>query len=191
MEVPSSPLVDDRAGIALRPWHPHDGPALVTAWSTPDIAAHSAAPAQPSLGAAQRWIGGGEVRAAAGISLDLVVGPAAGGAVWGEVGLARLHLRDRDGTGSDRWVWEVGWWIVPDQRGRGAATAATGLLARWAVSTAGITAAVARIRPGNPASEAVARRLGLTRRGRFAADVDLWAGPLAVAARPGGPAEPV
>jgi RimJ/RimL family protein N-acetyltransferase len=187
VEAPSPPLGDDRGGIALRPWHPDDGRALVAAWSTPDIAAHSAAPAQPTLEAAQRWIGGGEVRAAAGISFDLVVGPAAGGAVWGEVGLARLHLRSRDGGGPERRVWELGWWIVPDQRGRGLATAATGLLAHWAVSTMGIIAAVARIGPGNPASEAVARRLGLTRRGRFDADVDLWAGPLAAAGPPSGP----
>ncbi|HXH57875.1 GNAT family N-acetyltransferase [Iamia sp.] len=185
------PLVDDRGGLALRPWHPDDGRALVAAWSTPDIAAHSAAPAHADLEAAQRWIGGGEVRVAAGVSLDLVVGPVAGGAVWGEVGLARLHLRSRDGAGPQRRVWELGWWIVPDQRGRGLATAATGLLAHWAVSTMGITAAVARIEPGNLASEAVARRLGLTRRGRFDADVDLWAGPLGAAARPSGPPGPV
>lgn len=169
-------LVDPAAGIALRPWRADDGPALAAAWADPDVARWASVPSDPSLDAARAWIAGAEVRAAAGAALDLVVGPVGGDEVWGEVGLARLRLRAA-GVG-ERAVGDVGWWVAAAHRGRGVATAAVRLL----VATADPSwhPLVARIAPGHVASEAVAARAGLVRRGRLDAAHDLWVLPATV-----------
>ena len=121
------------------------------------------------------------MRAAAGVAVDLVIAPPEGPEVWGEVGLVRRRWRAAGGGGDERTVWEVGWWVLPDHRGGGLAAAATALLGRWARAELGVETWVARIGPGNVASQRVATRLGLGRRGRVDADHDLWAGPV-----PGG-----
>ena len=52
------------------------------------------------------------------------------------------------------------------------------LLGTWAGPALGIGAWVARIAPDHGASQRVAAAAGLTRRGRFDAEHELWAGPL-------------
>ncbi|MGI8938098.1 MAG: GNAT family N-acetyltransferase [Iamia sp.] len=179
-------LVAPTAGIRLRPWGEADAGALVAAWHRPDIAGRSRGSDDRSLAAAARWIAGAEARAAAGLAVDLVVGPLEGDAVWGEVGVVRRQLR---AAGQDpdvvRTVWEVGWWVVPTERGRGLASAAVALLGAWAGGALDITGWVARIEPTNRASHVVARAAGMVRRGRFDADHDLWAGAV-----PGSPPVP-
>lgn len=177
----TGPVLVDRAGrFRLRPWGPDDAPALVAAWAVPDVADRSRAPGDRSIEAAARWIDGAEVRVAAGLAVDLVVAPSVGPAVWGEVGLVRRRWRPADG-GDERTVHEVGWWVLPEHRGQGLAAAATGVLGRWARAELGVVTWVARIGPAHLASQRVADRLGLARRGRFDDDHDLWVGPV-----PGG-----
>jgi RimJ/RimL family protein N-acetyltransferase len=168
---PPLPLIDATAGIALRAWRADDAPALAAAWADPDVARWATVPGERSLAAAARWIGGAPLRAGTGASVDLVVGPVDGAEVWGEVGVARLRLR---ADGDERTVWDVGWWVVASQRGRGVARAAVALLAGWASSDGGLTPLVARIAPGHLASEAVATGAGFTRRGPFDPGHDLW-----------------
>ncbi len=174
-------LVDRSAGLRLRPWHPAEAAVLVEAWATPDIAGRARAGADRSLEGAARWIRGAAARASAGLAIDLVIAPLDGTAVWGEVGLVRRRLRSSGGSSLERTVWEVGWWVLPAERGRGRAARAVTRLGTWAGPALGVEAWVARIEPGNVASARVAEAVGLTRRGGFDAGRDLWAGPL-----PGG-----
>ncbi len=76
---------------------------------------------------------------------------------------------------------EIGWGIVHDCWGRGYATEAATAAIDWAIDTLGWTDIIHVIEPRNPASQAVARKLGSRNRGRGSlpppsADVvvDLW-----------------
>ena len=180
--VPELPvLVAPGGGLRLRPWRPADAEALVAAWSVADIAGQARGGDDRTLAGAAHWIAGAPSRAAAGLAVDLVVGPATGPEVWGEVGVVRRRLRSAaaaTGEPEERTVWEVGWWIRPEARGHGRAEAAVRCVGPWLAEALGIEAVVARIAPANGASRRVARRLGLVRQGRFDDDHDLWVGPV-------------
>lgn len=177
-------LTDGTGRFRLRPWIPSDAPSLVAAWSVPDIARRSRPPGERSRALADRWIAGAELRRATGLVTDLVIAPPSGPEVWGEVGLVRRRWRGSDGS-PERTVWELGWWVLPAHRGRGLAEAASTVLGGWAGPALGLAAWVARIEPGNVASQRVATRLGLEQRGRFDDHHDLWSGPLPASARDG------
>jgi RimJ/RimL family protein N-acetyltransferase len=179
LPLPDPPLVDEAAGIRLRPWVPtrQDAESLAAAWSDPAIAAANRVPDDASVEVAERWFAGDAARREAGRSLDLVVTPLAdrataggggGGAVLGEVGLRNLDpVR--------RWA-EISWWVLPRHRGHGLATAATRLVVAWALSPEGLHLAQvwARIGPSNAASAHVATAAGLADLGP-AAGAHIWA----------------
>ena len=116
---------------------------------------------------AARWIAGEAGRRTSDRALDLVVAPAGDEAtVLGEVGLRNLDRARRRA--------EIGWWIAPDHRGRGLATAAVRLLATWALGPpCALLQVWARIDPANTASAGVAAAAGLTRLGT-AGGTDVW-----------------
>lgn len=173
---PDPALVDPTAGLRLRRWRVEDAPALAAAWAVGDIGEQAAPPGTASVADAERWIAGTDVRLREGLALDLVVAPATGpDAVWGEVGLSRLRLRAGP---AERHEWDVGWWVRPERRGRGVATAAARLLVAWATTDLGLGRVVARIERGAAASEAVATRAGLGRLGPAGGAHDLWGGPV-------------
>lgn len=172
--LPAPPLVDAARGLVLRPWRSSDALALATAWAVPDIAAQATVPGVGTVANAERWIAGAPARRGVGMSLDLVVGPLGGDEVWGEVGLTRLRLTAGDAVRDEV---EIGWWVLPGHRRRGVATAAAGLLARWALAELDAPRLVARIERGAEGSEGVATRVGLRRRARLDATRDLWTGP--------------
>jgi RimJ/RimL family protein N-acetyltransferase len=159
LALPDPPLADPAAGIALRPWRPTpaDATALAAAW---------AAAGRKSGDPPEAWIAGDPARRAAGLALDLVI--AVGDAAVGEVGLRNVDAERRRA--------EIGWWIAPDHRGRGLATAAVRLLAGWALGPpCGLVQVWARIDPANLPSARVAASAGLRRLGRSAAGEDVWA----------------
>jgi RimJ/RimL family protein N-acetyltransferase len=176
--APDPPLADAEAGIALRPWTSTLGDigALAAAWADPTLRAACRVPAEPTAAAAGRWIAGEPGRRAAGVCLDLVICPlGAEVGVLGEVGLRNVDPVRRRA--------EIGWWVAAGHRGRGVATAATGLLVDWALSDAGGFAQVwARIEPANHASARVAAAAGLVELGPAAGTV-VWS-----RARPSAPA---
>jgi RimJ/RimL family protein N-acetyltransferase len=182
--LPDPPLVDDIAGIRLRPWTTARGDveALVAAWADPAIAAANGVPHDASAASATRWLAADGARLTAGRCVDLVVDPLASLAptrddwthgddrlpVLGEVGLRNIDRVRRRA--------EISWWTAAAQRGRGVATAATRLLTAWALDPAGggLVQVWARIAPANVASARVAASAGLEYRGT-AAGTGIWA----------------
>jgi RimJ/RimL family protein N-acetyltransferase len=59
----------------------------------------------------------------------------------------------------------IGYWIAEEARGRGIATRATQLLARWAVTEGGVERLELETDPANVASQRVAEKAGFTREG--------------------------
>ena len=84
-----------------------------------------------------------------------VVEPAGEGAVIGAVGLHAVSRARRRG--------EIGYWTAPWARGRGVATEALGLLARWALGPLGLDRLDLYVEPENEASHGVAARAGFAR----------------------------
>lgn len=169
LRLPDPPLVDQAAGIRLRPWEATaaDADALAAAWRDPAVGAANPVPADRSPAAAARWLGSEPRRRAAGVALDLVACPLAGPPdVLGEVGLRNVDPGRRRA--------EVGWWVAADHRGRGVAGAAVRLLVDWALDQAGLVQVWARVAPGNTASARVAAAAGLVRLGA-AGGTDVWA----------------
>jgi RimJ/RimL family protein N-acetyltransferase len=134
----------------LRPWERADAPALVAAWADREIQRWTSVPERRDLAAAERWIAGDGARRERWLSLDLAV--VVGSDVVGEVGLSSFDRVTRTA--------DIGWWTAPDNRGRGIATIAAGLLVAWATSDLGLTAVIARCDARNPASVTVARGSG-------------------------------
>ncbi len=169
--LPEPPLVDRAAGIVLRPWAPTPGDiaALVAAWRDPVLASSAGVPAEVSTPAAERWIRGEPARRAAGLCLDLVVGPLGGGdAVLGEIGLRNVDRVRRRG--------EMSWWTAAEHRGRGLASDATRLLAEWALAPGGgdLVQVWARTDPADRVSAAVAAAAGFVELGE-ADGTTVWA----------------
>ena len=76
------------------------------------------------------------------------------------LGLISLRVAERDpGLAS------VGYWLRPEARGRGAATVAVQLIARWAFDKLGVQRLELTTAPENLASHRVAERAGFTREG--------------------------
>lgn len=112
--------------------------------------------------AAARWIAGEGERRARGLALDFVIGSPddEGRQVLGEVGLTRFDDAGRA---------ELGFWLAPAARGRGLATAAVTVLARWALTPGdagpGLRRVWARTDPRNERAARVLVRAGFQRRG--------------------------
>lgn len=89
-----------------------------------------------------------------GLGAPLLV--ASGGAIVGCVGVG-IHAQD--GYGS------VGYWMAPEARGRGTATLAVRMLCRWCFDDLRLPRLELEAAATNPASNAIASRLGFTLEG--------------------------
>ncbi len=139
----------------LRPWQASDAPALVAAWSDPEISNRLSVPHPADEAAARRWISQRQQAWTEGRSVDLAVTDPPSGTVIGEVGLSSFDPVRRAAL--------VGWWIAPDWRGRGRAGEAVRLVVDWVLSEGPLDAVMAEVAADNPASMAVARKAGLRR----------------------------
>jgi RimJ/RimL family protein N-acetyltransferase len=77
------------------------------------------------------------------------------------IGLVWVALRPQPHVGG------LGYWIVPQARGRGAATAAVRLVVPWALEALGLRRLEAWVEPGNEASQRVLRGAGFEPEGRL------------------------
>jgi len=167
LPLPDPPLADRDAGIGLRPWAAADATVLAAAWADPTLAAVTDVPGACTATDAEAWIAGADARRAAGIALDLVVAGLDDDRVGGEVGLV---VRDP----VRRWA-ELGFWVVPERRGTGLATAAVRLLSDWALGPAlGLAQVYARVHKANSAAEGVLAAGGFERRGQAEGSHVVW-----------------
>jgi RimJ/RimL family protein N-acetyltransferase len=154
LSYPDPPLGE--GSIALRPWQDADLDVMVAICRDPDVARFTRVPDPYSEADARAWIDAqpGRLEAGEGVTLAITSG---GGAPLGSVGL-RVDQGDRD-------IAEAGYMVAPAARGRGLATTALRLAARWAVRDLGIARVHLTTHVDNPASQRVAERAGFRREG--------------------------
>ena len=164
--------------LLLRPWQAGDAEAVYRACQDPDIQRWTTVPRPYERHHAVDFVTDYTDRAwSKGTGAPMGVFEAATGKLLGSMGL-RLDLLAGEA--------EIGYWTVPDARGRGVATRAGRALARWALDGLGIRRLVWRATLGNHASRLVALRIGVqiegVQRARLAAPgggfTDGWVGAL-------------
>ncbi|MFD4635452.1 GNAT family N-acetyltransferase [Streptomyces sp. NPDC058284] len=139
VETPVAQPGPTAPGLTLRPWHPRDAPALLAAhrdpvmrrWLVTDLT---------NATEARRWIDAQSEAWADGTRFSFAVidadadadaGPVAGAdRLLGHVTLKVRPYGSRSGAAS-----EVGYWTVPEARGKGVAPRALEAVSRWAFAT--------------------------------------------------------
>ncbi|HYW28885.1 MAG TPA: GNAT family protein [Gaiellales bacterium] len=151
MRAPDPPLAD--GAVALRPWTPDDADEIVRCCNDELVARFIPAIPVPYTEAdALAYIERNE----APEELNLAITDAESRAVLGAVG---LNVQD------DAAVVEIGYWLAPEARGRGAATRALRLLAAWTLRELPVERLQLTTDVENAASQRVAARGGFHREG--------------------------
>ena len=132
------------AGVVLRVRDDDDASWIAEACDDPDIARFIVDTPPP-----RRWSPGRDV--------EFVIAAATHPE---PLGLISLRIAERDPG-----LAAVGYWLRPEARGRGAATIAVQLIARWAFNEVGVQRLELTTAPENVASQRVAERAGFTREG--------------------------
>ena len=144
--------------MLLRPWREADVPAIVLAFSDPVMQRFSWRTTPYTEADARGYVAEQEEARLRGDELNFALaGPHDHDVVLGAVSLYEVRL--------DRGCAAVGYWLAPEARGRGAATEAVRLLARWAFAGLGLARLELTCGPGNEASRHVAERCGFSREG--------------------------
>ncbi|HLT11249.1 MAG TPA: GNAT family N-acetyltransferase [Micromonosporaceae bacterium] len=141
--------------VCLRPLGPDDIPDVVEIRTLPDVVQTSVGLPDPDVIA--KRCREAEASWLAGERADFTIRDAATGAFAGEIGLYYWGFRTSEAM--------TGYSMLPAWRGRGYATRAVRLLARWAFSHVGIARLVAGTAPWNEASQRVLARAGFQREG--------------------------
>jgi RimJ/RimL family protein N-acetyltransferase len=141
----------------LRDWRDEDASALEPVCGEWDVCAFSSVPWSYSKAGALEWIDRQRRKRAAGTVLALAIQGPEDDRALGNVNLAGLADGRRDAA--------IGYWLAPDARGRGLATAAVSLLAEWGFDQLGLARIEFAILPENVASQRVAERLGASPEG--------------------------
>jgi RimJ/RimL family protein N-acetyltransferase len=153
--VPDPPLADDV--VALRPFTLDDVDWVTDGCQDPDVTRFTGIPEPYSSDDAREWIGTHADSQASGEAMSLAVTAAADGEPLGSAGLQNVEWPQLRG--------EIGYWIAPWGRGRGAAPSAVRLLARHAFEALGLQRIEVIPYVDNPASQRVAEKAGCTREG--------------------------
>jgi RimJ/RimL family protein N-acetyltransferase len=144
--------------LVLRDWRDEDAPALAPVCGEWDVCAFTSVPSAYSKAGALAWINRQRSKRAAGTVLTLAIIAPGEELPVGNINVSGLA----DGDGHQA---EIGYWLVPDARGRGLATAAASLLIDWALRELDLERIEFAILPENTASQRVAERLGATPEG--------------------------
>jgi RimJ/RimL family protein N-acetyltransferase len=150
--------------VLLRAWRRSDADAVVRAWTDPEIRRWGRfGVGVPDLAAIEQWVDWNHQQWQFGLRAGFAVCTADGAEVVGSIMLrdfARFTMPGRPPESG-----ETGYWIVPEHRGRGAASAALRALAVWGFEPAeqgglGLRRIELRHSVRNPASCRVAEKAG-------------------------------
>ena len=151
LRAPSAPLSD--GVVCLRLWRDDDVPAIVAACQDAEIKLWlDRLPSPYRIEDARSWL---EIVAANWRDHTFAGFAVADSADDRALGSISMGIKSAD----DR-IAEIGYWLAPEARGRGAMTRALRLLSRWAFDEVGMERLYLRADPDNRASCAVAERSG-------------------------------
>jgi RimJ/RimL family protein N-acetyltransferase len=153
LTVPS--LHDD--AIVLRPPEAGDAEAIAVAVQDPDIPRFTMVPSPYTVDDAAAFIERSAGSWHSGGAAPFVIVDATTGTLLGSVGVHDLGLESTPA--------HVGYWVAVAARGRGVATRALRLVARWAVEDLGLSRVEVYVFIENERSQRVASRAGFTREG--------------------------
>jgi RimJ/RimL family protein N-acetyltransferase len=150
MKAPDPPLGDD--AVLLRPWRADDA-GVIARCCNDKLVSHFIPflPLPYTLADAEAFI----ERTTSETEVNLAITDRATGAVLGAVGV--------DLKAFDEEIAEIGYWLAPEARGRGAATRALILLSRWTLREVPIARLQLTADVANLPSQAVAERAGFVR----------------------------
>jgi RimJ/RimL family protein N-acetyltransferase len=152
--APDPDLTDGR--VALRRWALSDLPALRTAGADPMIQRfrYSVPTTEPD---ALQWLDELEPDRQAGHRLELAIA-----AVLNDHAIGSISLTDLEHHNA-----MIRYWLLPDARGHGIASAAVRLLAGWAIDALQIARLALHVEPDNGSSVRLAERCGFVFEGRL------------------------
>jgi RimJ/RimL family protein N-acetyltransferase len=134
--------------VRLRPLDKSDVPAIVAACQDSEIPRWTAVPSPYTEADARAWLESDEEE-------SFAVVDRASGELLGSIGVRYL----------DGGIGEVGYWVKREARGRGVATRALGLVARWALVEKRLGRFQLRADVANEPSQRVAEKAGFVREG--------------------------
>ena len=143
--------------LLVRRPRPEDAEAILAACQDPAIVAFTRVPADMTLDDVHAFRRSGAADAEAGTAFHAIAVDAQDGRLLGACGLVEVDWGDLVG--------EVGYWTVAAERGAGVAARATRAVCRWAFDDLGLQRLDLEASVDNPASNAVAQRLGFTLEG--------------------------
>jgi RimJ/RimL family protein N-acetyltransferase len=149
---PAPALVAGDAGVRLRPWRQADLDDAHAAVQDPLVGRFIRVPRLTERASIVAFHAEQEPRRLAGEELVLAIADAASDRFLGTMSLLRIVWSERRS--------EIGYWLAPWGRGRGAASASAALLGRWALATLALDRVEALIDPVNEASQRVVLRAG-------------------------------
>lgn len=168
LQFPSPPLADEI--VLLRAWQAEDVPAKVMGFADPSVQRFSWVKTTPYTDEDARsfFVFQEEARRRGEELHFAFVEPADPGLVLGGGSLYGVDLEQgRAG---------VGYWLTPSSRGRGVATHATRLMARYAFEELGVERLELTCSPDNENSQRVAERCGFVREGVLRAHMSFKGG---------------
>jgi RimJ/RimL family protein N-acetyltransferase len=157
LPFPTSPLADDV--VLLRPWREADVPEKLMAFSDPVVQRFSWSRTTPYTEADARsyFVEQQEARLLGKELGFALVAPKDDDVVLGGGSLYDVDLEQGRAA--------VGYWLAGEARGRGVATHAVRLVARWVFAELGLARLELTCGPDNEASQRVAERCGFVREG--------------------------
>ncbi len=152
IEFPVEGITDGSIRLRLRA--DSDTAALVAACRDPEVERWTRVPEGYDEQSAAEWSAEARRQREAGEGIHLVIADAGSDEFLGAIG---IHDIDRAEGRCD-----IGYYLAPEARGRGAMTRAVRLLSRWAFESLPVDRIEITIEPANAASRAVAERAGYT-----------------------------